>query len=152
MVIETNVNDLEKRVACHLSCTEYKMQKACRQNAETSHFSTYPMSCQTITLAYVSHLTLSLAQIQDLLFFLPKKGPIYEVERKYCRASERVTKSLSTFLLEVATMKADHSDSHSFVHAVIPAQPLQSDMQFFVHLPKCKISSEQRSKNVNNKK
>lgn len=74
------------------------------------------------------------------------------MERKYCRASERVTKSLSTFLLEVATMKADHSDSHSFVHAVIPAQPLQSDMQFFVHLPKCKISSEQRSKNVNNKK
>lgn len=46
------------------------------------------------------------------------------------RASERVTKSLSTFLVEVVTMKAAHSDSHSFLHTVISVQPLQSDMQF----------------------
>lgn len=39
-----------------------------------------------------------------------------------CRASERVTKSLSTFLLEVATMKAVHSDSHSFFFSTPSSQ------------------------------
>lgn len=124
------------------------MQKACRQSAETSHVSTGPVSCQTITRAYASHLTLSLAHTQDF------EGPINEVERKYlkaCRASERVTKSLSTFLLEVVTMKAVHSDSHSFLSTRSSQFNHFSLTCSFVHLPKCKISSEQRSKNVNNK-
>lgn len=108
-----------------------------------------------MTLAWVSHLTLSLAQ----LWF--KKRPRKEVERKYyiklaqfseCRASERVTKSLSRLLLEVVTMKAVNSDSHSRPPTLL-SQPNHFSLTCsFVHLPKCKISSEQRSQNVNKKK
>lgn len=88
------------------------------------NFATCPSLCETITPAlHVSYLTLSLAQTQDCMSGKQK-------QLSFNCASERVTKVLSTFLLEVATMKAVHSDCHSLVHAVIAAQPLQSDMQF----------------------
>lgn len=114
-----------------LSCTKYKMQKACRQNAVI--------------------LTVNLIQLHDKhfhrlnscfiwLFHWLKLGMLETKDQWGNGMVEKLAlitgpvkewQSLwSTFLWEVATMKAIHSDSHSFVHAVIAAQPLQSDMQF----------------------
>lgn len=51
MVNETNVNDvLVSRTASGFSCIKYKMQKACTQNAGTSHFSPYSIPGQTVPL------------------------------------------------------------------------------------------------------
>lgn len=113
-----------------LLCIMHIVQDA--QSMQTNSwdlFSTYPNSCQTIRAVYVSHLTLSLAQTH-VFKNQNKVKEIFEACAVRLRASERVNKSLSAFLLEVVTMKAVHSDSHCLFHAVISVQPLQSDMQF----------------------
>ena len=88
---------------------------------------TCPSLCQTITPAlHVSYLTLSLAQIQDWMSGKQK-------QLSFNCASERVTKVCSTFLLEVATMKAVHSDCHSLVHAVIAAHHFSLTCSLFTY-------------------
>lgn len=84
-----------------------------------------------------------------------QKGPIKKWEEKILKLSliagpvKEWQNFWSTFLLEVATMKAVHSTP---IALSTPSSQLNhfSLTCSFVHLPKCKISSEQRSKNVNN--
>lgn len=71
------------------------------------------------------------------------------------RASERVTRSFENIpLVSLVTRKAVHSGFRSICFSPTWSSQLNhfSLTCSFVHLPKCKISSKQRSKNVNNKK
>lgn len=82
-----------------------------------------------------------------------KRGPIRNNKKEldgslFSKASERVSTSLSTFLFKRWWPREKFIPVY---HAATPAQPLQSVMQFY-SLTKCKISSEQRSTNVKNKK
>lgn len=114
------------------------MQKACRrQNAVISTVKPQTASRQNSTLSAGSSRVSLDSFIGSNSACVRNKGTNEEmgmVDKLCCdhRASERVATRLSAFPLgEVATMKATHSDSHSFLSTpVIAAQPLQSDMQY----------------------
>lgn len=156
MVNKTNgkwYTNLEKRVTFHLSCIRV-------QDAEGMQTERWNLSLFNLSNSLSNQDTSLSVSFDSFIGSIVIKTPGKEVERKYlklaqlsdCRASERVTKSLSMLLLEVVTTKAVNSDSHR-----PPPTRLSQPNHFsltcsFVHLPKCKISSEQRSQNVNKKK